>query len=80
MWHGTYRSLVCAPRAPITPDVMTMAKALGGGFPYRCDDGAFRSDVSGILATGQHGTTFGGNPLACCGVSQSFLRSNPMIY
>ena len=50
--------------AHITPDVMTMAKALGGGFPIGATM-AFGSDVSGILAAGQHGTTFGGNPLAC---------------
>lgn len=43
---------------------MTMAKALGGGFPIGATM-TFGSDVSGILAAGQHGTTFGGNPLAC---------------
>ena len=50
--------------AHITPDVMTLAKALGGGFPMGATM-TFGSDVSGILAAGQHGTTFGGNPLAC---------------
>jgi len=43
---------------------MTLAKGLGGGVPI----GAlvtFGPDVSGLLAPGQHGTTFGGNPLAC---------------
>ncbi len=47
----------------ITPDAMTLAKGLGGGFPI----GAlvtFGSEVSALLTPGQHGTTFGGNPVA----------------
>ncbi|MDS2174118.1 acetylornithine transaminase [Nesterenkonia sp. CL21] len=45
------------------PDAMTLAKGLGGGFPI----GAmitFGEQVSGLLSAGQHGTTFGGNPVA----------------
>ena len=51
-------------QAGVVPDAMTLAKGLGGGVPI----GAlmtFGPDVSGLLAAGQHGTTFGGNPLAC---------------
>jgi acetylornithine aminotransferase len=43
---------------------MTLAKGLGGGVPV----GAlvtFGPDVTGLLRQGQHGSTFGGNPLAC---------------
>ncbi|MDD2991033.1 MAG: aspartate aminotransferase family protein [Zoogloea sp.] len=49
--------------AGIIPDVMTVAKALGNGFPI----GAClaRGAVADLLSPGQHGTTFGGNPLAC---------------
>ncbi|HSU75067.1 MAG TPA: acetylornithine transaminase [Terrabacter sp.] len=54
-----------AHQAPgIVPDAMTLAKGLGGGVPI----GAlvtFGPDVTGLLTAGQHGTTFGGNPLAC---------------
>ncbi len=47
----------------IVPDVVTTAKGLGGGFPI----GAIlaREHVAKYLVAGSHGTTFGGNPLAC---------------
>ena len=45
------------------PDILTTAKALGNGFPI----GAclVTDEVSSKIVTGDHGTTFGGNPLAC---------------
>ena len=45
------------------PDVLTTAKALGNGFPIGAT--LVTDEVSSRLATGDHGTTFGGNPLAC---------------
>ncbi|ACL66215.1 acetylornithine and succinylornithine aminotransferase [Anaeromyxobacter dehalogenans 2CP-1] len=47
----------------ITPDLMSSAKALGGGFPI----GAMLAteEVGQHLTPGSHGTTYGGNPLAC---------------
>lgn len=47
----------------ITPDAMSMAKALGNGIPM----GAFeiRQEYGDVFAPGLHGTTFGGTPLAC---------------
>jgi acetylornithine/N-succinyldiaminopimelate aminotransferase len=47
----------------LLPDIITVAKALGNGVPI----GAClaRSGVAELLAPGSHGTTFGGNPLAC---------------
>jgi predicted acetylornithine/succinylornithine family transaminase len=46
----------------ITPDVMTVAKALGGGFPIA---GVLAAPKADVLEPGDHGSTFGGNPLAC---------------
>jgi acetylornithine/N-succinyldiaminopimelate aminotransferase len=49
--------------AGIVPDAITLAKGLGGGFPI----GAlvtFGTGTSSLLSAGQHGTTFGGNPVA----------------
>lgn len=49
---------------PAHPDILTTAKALGNGFPI----GATlisESSVGTHIKTGDHGTTFGGNPLAC---------------
>jgi len=47
----------------IKPDIITVAKALGGGFPI----GAVLTtdEISRGFTYGDHGTTFGGNPLAC---------------
>jgi len=47
----------------LTPDVMTVAKALGNGVPI----GAClaKGEAADLFAPGNHGSTFGGNPLAC---------------
>ncbi len=46
----------------IEPDIMTLAKGLAGGFPI----GAILcKDKASVFAAGEHGSTFGGNPLAC---------------
>lgn len=55
--------MFCHQHDGITPDIMTMAKGLGGGVPI----GAVLAieAVASLLKPGMHGTTFGGNPLAC---------------
>ncbi|MFZ8201372.1 aspartate aminotransferase family protein [Alteromonas portus] len=47
----------------VTPDILTTAKSLGGGFPI----GAMltTNDIAAHLKPGTHGSTYGGNPLAC---------------
>lgn len=51
------------------PDIMTLAKALGGGFPVA----AFLTTerLAHVFAAGDHGSTFGGNPLACAAANAS---------
>lgn len=50
----------------VKPDVITLAKAIGGGFPM----GAFcvSEKYANVLTYGDHGSTFGGNPLSCAAV------------
>ena len=47
----------------IVPDILTSAKGLGGGFPI----GAMLTtdEIASVFSVGVHGTTYGGNPLAC---------------
>lgn len=55
----------------VKPDIMTCAKALGCGIPV----GAFvlnEKTAAASLVPGDHGTTYGGNPLACAAVSAVF--------
>ncbi|CRK83194.1 ornithine--oxo-acid transaminase [Neobacillus massiliamazoniensis] len=48
----------------VIPDMLILGKALGGGvFPISCV--VANSDVLGVFNPGSHGSTFGGNPLAC---------------
>ncbi len=48
----------------INPDMLILGKALGGGvFPISCV--VANSDILGVFNPGSHGSTFGGNPLAC---------------
>jgi acetylornithine/N-succinyldiaminopimelate aminotransferase len=59
---GRAGDLFAHRRLGVTPDVMALAKALGGGFPI----GAClaTADAAAGMTPGSHGSTFGGNPLA----------------
>lgn len=58
----TGRFLACE-HAGIRPDVVTMAKGLGGGLPIGA---CLCAEAFGnVLSAGTHGSTFGGNPVAC---------------
>ncbi|GHF85020.1 acetylornithine aminotransferase [Amycolatopsis bartoniae] len=59
-------------RAGITPDVFTLAKGLGGGLPLGATIGV--GAAADLLKPGQHGTTFGGNPV-CCAAGLAVLRT-----
>ncbi|WP_448567165.1 aspartate aminotransferase family protein [Thalassotalea ganghwensis] len=58
----------------ITPDILTTAKALGGGFPI----GAMitTTEIAQHLKIGTHGSTYGGNPLACAVAEAAFDTVN----
>ncbi|MBR3894132.1 MAG: aspartate aminotransferase family protein [Clostridia bacterium] len=49
----------------ITPDVVTTAKGIGGGLPLGA--AMLGEKVQNVLGFGDHGSTFGGNPVACAG-------------
>lgn len=49
----------------IQPDVFTTAKGIGGGLPLGCC--VMGEKVKDVLGFGDHGSTFGGNPVACAG-------------
>jgi len=46
----------------VVPDVMALAKGLGGGLPIGA---VLSSEAASVLVPGDHGSTFGGNPVAC---------------
>lgn len=60
---GRLGSLFAYEKFGVIPDVISIAKALGGGFPI----GAFLANdkAAKVLVPGDHGSTYGGNPLGC---------------
>ncbi|WP_409496196.1 acetylornithine transaminase [Amycolatopsis sp. cmx-11-12] len=58
--------------AGIVPDVITLAKGLGGGLPIGAVIGV--GEVGELVKPGQHGTTFGGNPI-CCAAGLAVLKT-----
>lgn len=73
---GRTGKLYCYENYGIEPDIITSAKGLGGGLPFgACLCG---EKLSGVLGAGTHGTTFGGNPVACAGALEILKRvDNP---
>lgn len=67
---GRLGSLYAYMDLGVTPDILTSAKGLGGGFPI----GAMltTTDIAKHLKVGTHGSTYGGNPLACA-VSEAVI-------
>lgn len=61
--NGRSGSLYAHEQFGVTPDILTTAKGLGGGFPI----GAMLTTdaLAEVLSFGTHGSTYGGNPLAC---------------
>lgn len=61
--YGRMGTFLGRERSGVWPDACSVAKGIAGGFPF----GAMlvRANVADALVPGTHGTTFGGNPLAC---------------
>jgi acetylornithine/succinyldiaminopimelate/putrescine aminotransferase len=60
---GRTGKLFACEHEGVTPDILTLGKGLGGGFPvaaFLCTE-----EVAATVQPGDHGTTYGGNPLAC---------------
>ncbi|HTL70871.1 MAG TPA: aspartate aminotransferase family protein [Candidatus Eisenbacteria bacterium] len=81
---GRTGRMFCYKNYGVEPDVMTLAKSFGGGFPV----GAMvaRREIADVLQPGTHATTFGGSPLACAAALAVFeaiekekLLSNAVI-
>jgi len=60
---GRTGRFLAADHFDLQPDLVTLAKPIGGGLPLGAILGA--ASVAEILQPGMHGTTFGGNPVAC---------------
>ncbi|MBR5296234.1 MAG: aminotransferase class III-fold pyridoxal phosphate-dependent enzyme, partial [Clostridia bacterium] len=56
----------------IMPDLVSTAKGLGGGLPLGA--AIFGEKVQSVLGFGDHGSTFGGNPIACAGAVSILKR------
>ena len=70
--NGRTGSLYAYQQFGITPDVVTTAKGLGGGLPI----GAcmMSEKCEGVLGYGDHGSTYGGNPVCCAGALNVISR------
>ena len=60
---GRTGKLFCYQHYGITPDIMTLAKALGGGLPIGMM--VVKKEISDTLGPGMHASTFGGGPVIC---------------
>ena len=60
---GRTGQFLCAPSIGLSPDLVALGKALGGGMPVGA--AMVSAKVAGAISAGDHGTTYGGNLLAC---------------
>lgn len=67
---GRTGSLFAYMHYGVTPDILTSAKALGGGFPISAM--LTTEEIASAFHVGSHGSTYGGNPLACAVAGAAF--------
>ena len=69
---GRTGKLFCCEYYGIKPDMITFAKGIGGGLPI--GGVLFSEKCCNVLEAGDHGTTFGGNPVVCAGAYEVLSR------
>ena len=75
---GRTGSLYTYQQYDVIPDILTSAKALGGGFPISAM--LTTNEIASVMHPGVHGTTYGGNPLACAvGCSAFDIINSPEV-
>ena len=75
---GRTGSLFAYMHYGVTPDILTSAKALGGGFPVSAM--LPTHEIASAFHAGSHGSTYGGNPLACAVANAAFdLINTPAV-
>ena len=61
----------------VEPDLVTFAKGIGGGLPI--GGVLFNEKTADVLSFGDHGTTYGGNPIACAGALAVLKKVTPQL-
>ena len=69
---GRTGKMLCCDHEGVKPDVVTLGKALSGGM-YPVSAALSSAEIMGVIKPGDHGSTFGGNPLGCA-VAREALR------
>lgn len=69
---GRTGKLLCCEHYDLRPDIVTLAKGLGGGLPIGA--ALFGEKCQDTLGPGDHGSTFGGNPAVCAGALEVLSR------
>lgn len=74
---GRSGELFCYQRYGVKPDILTLAKGLGGGLPIGATIAAHK--VADLLGQGDHASTFGGNPVVCSASEQVLKIMTPQF-
>lgn len=72
---GRTGTLFASEQYGLKPDLLTFAKGIGGGLPI--GGVIFGEKTADVLAPGDHGTTYGGNPIACAGALAVLKKITP---
>ncbi len=76
--NGRTGALYSYQKRGLEPDIVTTAKGLGGGLPIGAT--LFWGRTEGLFTPGSHGSTFGGNPVACAGAYNIVQRLDEKLF